>query len=38
MYINNNAEKFKDFAFIRAPAHITDELIKLDGITYYDKS
>ena len=28
--------KFKGFAFIRAPAHITDELIKLDGIAYHD--
>ena len=26
--INNKTEKFKGFAFIRAPAHITDELIK----------
>ena len=34
--INNKTGKFKGFAFIRAPAHITDELIKLDGIAYYD--
>ena len=27
--------KFKDFAFTRAPAHITDQLIKLDGIAYH---
>ena len=33
--INNNTGKFKGFAFIRAPAHITDELIKLDGIAYH---
>ena len=26
--INNRTEKFKGFAFIRTPAHITDELIK----------
>ena len=26
----------KGFAFIRAPAQITDELIKLDGIAYHD--
>ena len=32
--INNKTEKFKGFAFIRAPAHITDELIKLDDIAY----
>ena len=31
--INN---KFKGFAFIRAPANVTDELIKLDGITCHD--
>ena len=30
--INNKTGKFKSFAFIRALAHITDELIKLDGI------
>ena len=34
--INNKTGKFKGFAFIRAPAHITDELIKLDGIAYHD--
>ena len=34
--INNKTEKFKGFAFIRAPAHITDELIKLDGIAYHN--
>ena len=28
--------KFKGFAFIRAPAHIADKLIKLDGIEYHD--
>ena len=32
--INNN--KFKGFAFIKAPAHITDNLIKRDGIAYQD--
>ena len=34
--INKKTGKFKGFAFIRAPAHITDELIKLDGIAYHD--
>ena len=34
--INNKTRKFKGFAFIRAPAHITDELIKLDGIEYHN--
>ena len=34
--INNKIGKFKGFAFIRAPAHITDELIKLDSIAYHD--
>ena len=34
--INNKTGKFKGFAFIRGPAHITDELIKLDGIEYHD--
>ena len=34
--INNKTGKFKGFAFIRAPAHITNDLIKLDGIAYYD--
>ena len=34
--INNNTGKFKGFAFITAPGHITDELIKLDGIAYHD--
>ena len=33
--INNKTGKFKDFAFIWAPKHITDELIKLDGIAYH---
>ena len=33
---NNKTGKSKDFVFIRAPAHITDELIKLDGIAYCD--
>ena len=32
--INNKTGKFKGLAFIRAPAHITDELIKLDDIAY----
>ena len=32
--INNKTRKFKGFAFIRAPAHITDEII---GIAYHDK-
>ena len=34
--INNKTGKFKGFAFIRTPAHITDELIKLDGMAYHD--
>ena len=34
--INNKTGEFEGFAFIRAPAHITDELIKLDGIAYHD--
>ena len=34
--INNKTGKSKCFVFIRAPAHITDELIKLDGIAYRD--
>ena len=34
--INNKTGKFRGFAFIRAPAHITNELIKLDGIAYRD--
>ena len=34
--INSKTGKFKSFAFTRAPAHITDELIKLDGTTYHD--
>ena len=34
--INNKTGKFKGFVFIRTPAHITDELIKRDGITYHD--
>ena len=34
--INNKTGKSKGFVFIRAPAHITDELIKLDGIAYRD--
>ena len=34
--INNRTGKFKGFAFITAPAHITDELIKIDGIAYHD--
>ena len=34
--INNKTGKFKGFAFIWAPKHITDELIKLDGIAYHD--
>ena len=33
--INNKTGEFKGFAFIRAPAIITDELIKLDGIAYH---
>ena len=33
---NNKTGKFKGFAFTRASAHITDELIKLDGIAYHD--
>ena len=34
--IYNKTGKFKGFSFIKAPAHITDELIKLDGIAYHD--
>ena len=34
--INNKTAKFKGFAFIRAPAHIADKLIKLDGTEYHD--
>ena len=34
--INNKTGKFKVFAFIRAPAHITNELIKLNGIAHHD--
>ena len=34
--LNDKTGKSKGFAFIRAPAHITDELIKLDGIAYRD--
>ena len=34
--INNKTGKFKGFGFIRVPAHITDELIKLGGIAYHD--
>ena len=34
--VNNKIGKFKGFAFIRAPAHISDELIKVDGIAYHD--
>ena len=30
--INNKTGTIKSFAFIRAPAHIADELMKLDGI------
>ena len=33
--INNKTGTFRGFAFIKAPAHITDELIKLDGIAYH---
>ena len=33
--LKNKTGKFKGFAFIRAPAHVIDELIKPDGITYY---
>ena len=34
--VSNKTGKFKGFAFIRTPAHITDELFKLDGIVYHD--
>ena len=34
--INNKTRKFKGFAFIWVPKHITDELIKLDSIAYHD--
>ena len=33
--MKNKTGKFKGFAFIRAPAHAIDELIKPDAITYY---
>ena len=32
----DNTRKFKGCAFIRAPAHITVNLIKLDIIAYHD--
>ena len=35
-YTESALPTFKGFAFIRAPAHITDELIKLGGIEYHD--
>lgn len=31
--MNNMTGKFEGFAFIRTLAHVTDELIKFDGIT-----
>ena len=34
--INNKTGNFKGLAFIKAPAHITDKFIKLDGIAYHD--
>ena len=34
--INNKTAKFKGFVFIRAPAHITDKLIKLNEVAYHD--
>ena len=34
--INNKTGKFQGFTFIKAPGHITDKLIKLDGIAYHD--
>ena len=34
--INNKTGKSKGFVFTRAPAHITDELLKLDGVAYRD--
>ena len=34
--INKNTGKLKGLAFIRAPANTTDEVIKFNGITYYD--
>lgn len=34
--INNKTRKFKSFAFIKPPAHVTDEIIKLKGIAYRD--
>ena len=33
--INNKTGKFKGFTFIRAPAHILNELMKIDGIAYH---
>ena len=34
--INSRTRIFRGFSIIRAPAYITDELIKLDGIPYHD--
>ena len=34
--INDKTRKFKGFALISPPAHLTDELIKLDCIAYHD--
>ena len=35
--INNKTGKFNGLTFIRTPAHIAEELIKLNGIAYHDK-
>ena len=34
--INNKTGKFSGLTFIRTPAHIAEELIKLNGIAYHD--
>ena len=34
--INNKTGKLKGFAFIKAPTHIADEPIKLDGIACHN--
>ena len=34
--INNKTGKFKSFGFIRDLGHVSDELIKFDGMAYYD--
>ena len=36
--MNSKTGKFKGFDSIRTPAHITDELIKIDVIAYHDNA